>query len=49
MLVVVFEARFDNIEGLIHSSDYLAHSGWNSGGWAGRMLSTFPQPKMNIP
>ena len=33
---------------VIHSSYYRMFSDGNSGGWIGEMLSTFPQPKMNI-
>lgn len=33
---------------VIHSSYYQVFSDGNSGDWIGEMLSTFPQPKMNI-
>jgi hypothetical protein len=33
---------------VIHSSYYRVFSDGNSGDWIGEMLSTFPQPKMNI-
>ena len=36
------------IRRVIHSSYYRVFSDGNSGDWIGEMLSTFPQPKMNI-